>query len=421
MESERSVNREFDVIVWGATGYMGKLVSEHLWQNYGATKNLRWAIAGRNEGKLEAVRSSFGKGSEQVGLIVADSHDAAKLDAICKRTRVICSTVGPYLIHGEALVAACIENDTDYCDLTGEYIWMRQMLDKHEARAQKSRARIVYSCGFDSLPSDLGTLFLENEMRQRFGEYATEIKMRIMHGFSAESGSGGTMASISNSFELVFNDKKLWKLVLDPDALLSGNAQQKPVDRDIKFPRYEKEIKSWVAPYLMAAGNTKIVRRTNELMDYRYGDDFRYGEGICTGSGLKGWWRATKATFVLYLFLVFFSIGPIRRRIQRTFPKPGEGISREERESSNYRIIFTAVPAGNARNPLQAEIQGNRDMGYGSSSRMIAETAVCLALDLPTSDKPGGMWTPASCLGNRLIERLEKNAEIQFSILSASD
>jgi len=412
--------REFDIILWGASGYMGHIIAEHLFQTYGVNQALRWAIAGRNGKKLEAVRSGLGDGAEQIPIIGAESHDRSSLNEMVRRTRVICSSVGPYQLYGEELVAACIDNGTDYCDLTGEYTWIRQMIDRYEEKARANGVRIVNSCGFDSLPSDLGTLFIENEMKKRYGVYSADVKMRVKHGFNADKPSGGTMASIISNFELVSADKQLMKQVYDPNSLLPRDDSKGAGDKDIKFPRYEKEISSWVAPYIMAAGNTKIVRRGNALLDRRYGRDFRYGEGLCTGPGITGWWHAIVATTSLYMFMLLFMIGFTRKQLQRKFPRPGEGMTREERESLSYHLVFTAFHPEDQKKIVQTEIQGKRDMGYGSSARMIGEAAVCLALDKTAQAKAGGFWTPASCMGERLIERLEQNAEIKFSVVPGS-
>jgi len=416
MDNQDNSTREFDIIVWGASSYMGQLITEHLFLTYGVNRDLRWAMGGRNADKLASVRDRIGSGAEQIPIIIAESHDRTLLDAMAKRTRVICSSVGPYQFYGEELVVSCIENGTDYCDLTGEFLWIREMIDKYGAKAREQNVRLVNSCGFDSLPSDLGTLFVQNEFKKRYGEFSPEVRMRVKHGFMDVKPSGGTIASILGSFERVANDKQLMKLAYDPNGLLPNDAVKITKDMDVKYPKYEQEIKSWVAPYLMAAGNTKIVRRGNALMEYRYGRDFLYGEGICSGTGIRGWWRATKATLSLYTMIIMMAIGFTRDRLRRKLPKPGEGMSKAERESRTYSLVFTAQHPENAHNNVRAEINGKRDMGYGSSSRMIGEAAVCLALDESSRSVPGGFWTPASCLGERLIERLQRNAEIQFTV-----
>ena len=416
MDKQDNSKREFDIIVWGASSYMGKLIAEHLLSTYGANTGLRWAMGGRNSDKLLAARDRLGPGAEQISIILAESHDRELLDAMTKRTRVICSSVGPYQFYGEELVASCIENGTDYCDLTGEFLWIRKMIDKYEVKSRERNVRLVNSCGFDSLPSDLGTLFVQAEFKKRYGEFSPEVSMRVEHGFLGVKPSGGTIASILGSFELVAKDKQLMKLAYNPNGLLPNDAAKSTRDMDVKYPKYEQEIKSWVAPYLMASGNTKIVRRGNALMKYRYGRDFLYGEGICSGVGIRGWWRATKATFSLYSMITMMAIGFTRDRLRRKLPQPGEGMSRVERESGSYSLVFIARHPVDTQKNVRAEISGKRDMGYGSSSRMIGEAAVCLALDESSRSVPGGFWTPASCLGEHLIERLQRNAEIKFSI-----
>jgi len=417
MERANATTREFDLIVWGASGYMGQLIVEHLLATHGINKDLRWAMGGRNISKLETIRDRLGSDAAQIPIVHAESHDRAQLDAMVQRARVICSSVGPYQLYGEDLVASCINNGADYCDLTGEFAWIREMIDKYEDLARQNNVRIVHSCGFDSLPSDLGTLFVENKMKERYGVFSPEVKMRVRHGFVDVKPSGGTIASILNAFELIARNRKLLKLAYDPGGLLPREDSAGAADSDIKFPKYEKEVNSWVAPYLMAAGNTKIVQRGNALMNRLYGRNFRYGEGMCTGPGFKGWWRATGATFGFYLFTIMLAIRFTRVRLKRKLPRPGEGMTREERESRSYKIAFTAYHPDDSEKYLQVEIAGKRDMGYGSSARMIGEAAACLALDGAPRSMPGGFWTPASCMGEALIHRLEKNAEITFTEL----
>lgn len=413
MATQEHNTREFDVIVWGASAFVGQLVVEYLLETYGVGKGLRWAIAGRNRQKLEAVLQQYGQIPDALPIFLADSHDKASLKAMARRTRVVCTLVGPYARYGSTLVEACIEEGTDCCDLTGEVFWVRDMIAAHETAARDRGVRIVNSCGFDSLPSDLGNLLVQKAMRERHGVYSNDVSMRVTRVVNAEF-SGGTLASAFNNMELATSKKGMLAIVLDANTLIPAEAGITATGADVKAPRWEAEIGAWSAPYLLAAFNSQIVRRSNALLGFPYGRDFRYGEGGATGPGVGGWLRAIAATVSMNVFVMLAMLRPTRAIMRRLMRQPGEGPSKEKREGGSYTIMFTARHPQDSSILTQVQIDGERDIGYGSASRMIAESAVCLALDEHVKKMPGGFWTPASCLGERLIERLQKNAGIQF-------
>ncbi|MCB1693152.1 MAG: saccharopine dehydrogenase NADP-binding domain-containing protein [Pseudomonadales bacterium] len=403
--------REFDVIVWGATGFTGRLVVEYLAGAYG-DQDLRWAIAGRNAAKLEAVRSETSLGAS-LPIIVADSDDAGSLDAMVQRARVICTTVGPYAQYGSALVAACARHGTHYCDLTGEVQWMRKMIDTYQAAAEESGAIIVHTCGFDCIPSDIGTWFVQSEMHRRHGVYASQVKFRV--GKTRGGMSGGTVASMINMMEEADRDPSIRDLLQDPYALNPLNMPRGPDGPDQAGAVYDADFRQWTAPFVMSAINTRVVRRSNALMGYRYGKDFRYDESILVGDGPMAYVSANLVAGMTVVGALAAAFSPARGLIKRLAPAPGEGPDRDTIENGYYTIEFLGVHPEQRSKNLRARVTGDKDPGYGSTSKMLAESAVCLALDeLPVS---GGIWTPASAMGDALTKRLTDRAGLTFEVL----
>lgn len=386
---------KFDIVVYGATGFTGQLVAEYLAEHYRDDAGLRWAMAGRSKDKLAAVRDAVGAPAD-APLIVADSSDVASLKAMVGQARCVISTVGPYQLYGSDLIAACVETGTDYVDLCGEPIWMRQMIDKHEAAAKASGARILFSCGFDSVPFELGAFFVQQEAKRVFGAPAPRVKGRVrdMRG----TLSGGTAASAKATFDAVAKDLGLVAILNDPFALTPGAAGPKQ-PRGNK-PLYEDDLQSWAAPFMMALINTRNVHRSNMLMGYPYGRDFIYDEMVLTGAGEKG-----EANAKLVMAANSGKTGP-------NAPKPGEGPSREERENGLYDLLYVAIAPDGRQ--VRATVKGDRDPGYGSTSKMISECAICLLRDTP--DVPAGFWTPGAAMQHRLIKRLVDNAGLTFTV-----
>lgn len=389
--------KEFDIVVHGATGFTGRLVVEYLMARYPNGKELRWAMGGRSAAKLAAVRDEIGA-PKDTPLVVTDSGDAASIQALVERTRLVLTTVGPYQLYGNELVAACAAAGTDYVDLCGEPAWMRKMIDAHEATAKASGARIVFSCGFDSIPFDLGVVLLESEMKARYGQTAHRVRGRVrkMKG----TFSGGTAASLKATMAAAATDPTVLDLLKNPFSLTPGfTGPKQPYGNK---PMYEESLGSWVAPFVMAAINTRNVHRTNFLLGHAFGADLVYDEMLVTGPGDKG-------EAIANAVAADKSLG------SDDGPKPGEGPSKEERESGYYDVMFIGENAKG--DTLTVGVKGDRDPGYGSTSKMIAEAAVCLLKD--AADTKGGIWTPGAAMGARLIKRLNENAGISFAVETA--
>lgn len=406
--------RTYDVVVWGATGFTGKWVAKHLFDHY-SKKQLRWAIAGRNEEKLHQIREFIGDEHASVDLLVADSEDQTSLVKMAEATKVIISTVGPYADYGSLLVKVCAMVGTDYVDLTGEVPWMRNMIDEYSDFAKKSGARIVHSCGFDSIPSDMGTFFIQQYAQQQFAESLKCVRYTLI---KAKGGmSGGTIASMMNVIKQAVSDKKVRRLLgnpyaLNPDSKFSGGDK-----RDQTGVKFSQDVQRWTAPFLMAGINTRIVRRSNALMDFRYGTDFRYSESMATGAGTKGYLVAKSISLGLKA-MTLTSVTQLGRNMLRRFlPAQGEGPEVDPASPGFYVIQFNGETRGGES--VVMRLKGDADPGYGSTSKMLAESAVCLALDSISVD--GGFWTPASAMGDALLTRLQEKAGLSFTIISEND
>lgn len=381
------MTRDFDIIVYGASGFTGRLVAEYLAQA-GVTG---WAMAGRSEAKLAEVRDAIGAPGD-TPLVVADADDPASLKALAERARVIVTTVGPYQLYGNDLVAACAAAGTAYADLCGEPAWMRHMIDAHHETARRSGARIVFSCGFDSIPFDLGVLSLQECAQTKFGEPAPRVKGRVRH--MKGGASGGTVASLKATMAAAARNPGIIKLLTSPFALTPGfTGPHQPTGL---IPEYDSTLGTWVAPFIMAPINTKNVHRTNFLLGHQWGADFVYDE-MMVAPGLGDMAKAAAETMAKY--------NPLAGE---GAPKPGEGPSKEERESGGYDLLFAGLMPDGTR--IDTVVTGDRDPGYGSTSKMIAETARCLL----ETEGNGGVWTPGALLGAKLRDRLEANAGLSF-------
>jgi short subunit dehydrogenase-like uncharacterized protein len=386
---------KFDIVVYGATGFTGQLVVEYIASRYAGRTDLKWAMAGRSLDKLASVRDAIGAPAD-TALIAADAGDPVSLKAMIDQTRSVLTTVGPYQLYGSELVAACAASGTDYFDLCGEPVWMRQMIEKHQATAKASGARIVFSCGFDSVPFELGTFFVQEEAKRAFGAPVARVKGRVraMRG----TLSGGTAASAKATFDAVAKDLSLVAILNDPFALTPGFVGTKQ-PRGNK-PAYEESLQSWTAPFMMALINTRNVHRSNMLMGFPYGKEFVYDEMVLTGSGEMGEANARKV------------MAANSEKTGPNTPKPGEGPSKEERENGLYDLLYVAVaPDGRE---VRASVKGDRDPGYGSTSKMISECAICLLRDAP--DVAAGFWTPGAAMQRKLIKRLVDHAGLTFQV-----
>jgi short subunit dehydrogenase-like uncharacterized protein len=388
---------KFDIIVYGATGFTGQLVAEYLAAHYKGDSNLKWAMAGRSLDKLASVRDAIGAPAD-TPLIVADAGDPASLKAMVDQTKSVISTVGPYQLYGSELVALCAASGTDYLDLCGEPVWMRQMIDAHEAAAKSSGARIVFSCGFDSLPFEVGVFFVQEAAKKTLGAAVSRVKGRVrdMKG----TFSGGTAASFKATFAAAAKDLSLVALLQNPFVLTPGF--EGPKQPRGNKPLLDEDMGSWTAPFVMATINTRNVHRSNLLMNFPYGQDFVYDEMVLTGPGEQGEANAKKLVAAVNAERMSGAGGL----------KPGEGPSKEERENGLYDLLFVAIAPDGRQ--VRAAVKGDRDPGYGSTSKMISECAICLLRDTP--DVPAGIWTPGAAMGDRLIKRLVDHAGLTFEV-----
>ena len=386
--------REFDLVVFGASGYTGKLVAEYIQNEYGGDQSLKWALAGRNKDKLAGIKEDLNLESD-LTILEVDSNDQESLDAMTSAAKCILTTVGPYQLYGSNLVESCAKNGTDYVDLTGEPGWMYEMINEHKETAKKSGARIVFSCGFDSIPFDLGVFFVQQAVRDKFGKPAQHVRGRV----KAMNGefSGGTIASLGATMATLKEKPELIKVLANPFSLTEGF--EGPTQLDDSKVLLDEKLNMWVAPFVMAPINTKNIHRSNALLGHEYGEDFCYDEMMIAGEGEEGKQIADAMT----------SANPMGGE---DVPQPGEGPSQESREQGNYDVQFFAdIDEG----CIEARVTGDMDPGYGSTSKMITESAMCLIHDC--NDLSGGIYTPAPAMGNKLIKRLIEKAGLTFDII----
>lgn len=399
-----------DLVVFGATGFVGQILCRHLVDRHGIDGPLRWAIAGRDPAKLAQVAVDTGADVER---IVVDATDADGLGELAESTRLVASTVGPFARYGSPLIAAVVATGTDYVDLTGEPQWMRRMIDIHQRSAEASGARVVHTCGFDSIPSDLGTWFLQQQSIDRFGLPCSEVHLQVR---SLRGGaSGGTLASMVELAAEAAADPQVQALLEDPCGLNPPDRRGEWDDPDLTRAVRDPDTGAWLAPFVMAAVNRKVVHRTNALLGRPWGPEFRYQESMAMGRGLVGRLKAAAVGNGLAMSTTFGRVSLFRRIGQRwILPKPGQGPSRAAQERGHWEMrLRGTTPDGRT---IQIRVTGDRDPGYGSSARMVGEAAGAL-LDCPPGEPAGGFWTPASALGDRLIERLEAHAGLRFDVV----
>ena len=383
--------KEYDFVVYGATGFTGKLVVEYLVEKYSNDSEITWALAGRNLEKLKSVADSIGV-PENTELLVVDSNDVSSIETLVTKTKCVLTTVGPYQLYGDDIVTACAKSGTDYVDLCGEPGWMHEKINELGDIAKESGSRIVFSCGFDSIPFDLGVLFLQNEVIKRYGKPSSSVRGRV-RGMNGEF-SGGTAASLGATMAALKEKPELFGILANPFALSNGfTGPEQPVDNK---PMLDEKLDTWVAPFFMAPINTKNVHRSNMLMNHMYGEDFCYNEMWVMGSGDEGKAAADAVS----------SSNPLSDA-----PEPGEGPSRESRENGNYDVLFCGDINEES---VHVSVAGDMDPGYGSTSKMIAESAICLVKEC--EDLAGGIYTPAPSMGIKLIKRLQDNAGLTFKV-----
>jgi short subunit dehydrogenase-like uncharacterized protein len=404
--------RDFDLILFGVTGYTGRLVAEALLEF--PEPGLRWAIAGRNESKLVSVRSALSARFPEaaaLSIVVADSLDAQTVGELVQRTRVVCTTVGPYTKYGDALVAACVEHGTDYCDLAGEVTWMRKSIDAHHESAKAGQCRIVHAAGFDSIPFDIGVVALQKAAVERWGVPAS--KVRTATGKMKGGFSGGTVASMGLLFDSIRSDRSVLRLMSNPYALVPDGTG--PDRNDSRAVTFWPSHNVWTTPFIMAGCNTRIVRRTHSLLGRPWGEDFSYVEAMGTGRGFRGWMKAQTirlglgalVSIMATPFLRWMAVGTI-------LPHPGEGPSESERNAGMFKAHVVGEREGET---IRLDVIGEGDPGYLATSRMLAQTALALACD--TLPELYGVLTPGAVVGDQLIERLPR-VGVRFELRNES-
>lgn len=399
---------DYDVILYGATSFVGQIMVRYMGETF-SDGSVRWAVAGRSEPKLKSVLSDAGL--SDIDVFIADAHDETALTKMCAQSKVIVSTVGPYALYGDTLVKVCVETATHYCDLTGEPQWIRKMQDLHEDRAKETGARIVHCCGFDSIPSDLGVHVLQTQARHQFGAPCQRINMRVAK--IKGGASGGTIASIVNMIKAATKDAELRRQLKDPYSLCPPGHGFSQKQRNVRV-EYDDAYGSWIAPFIMAAINARVVHRSNALSTDSYGDNFLYEEAIVTTAGRRGKTMARAADWGLKSLMVGLVLPPSRWVLEKiVLPKPGEGPSEKEQLNGCFELVFLGETAKGET--ITCRVTGDRDPGYGSTAKMLAQAAACLAQDID-DDVDGGFWTPATLLGDRLIDRLQAHSGLTFEI-----
>ena len=399
--------RQYDIVLFGATSFVGEIVAERLLERAGSQ---RIAFAARNQSKLDALKARL---SVDVPTLVADAHDEESLREMVCSTRLVVSTVGPYALHGSTLVEFAAASGTDYCDLTGEPQWMQRMIDMHGSTAENTGARLVPACGFDAIPSDVGVLYTQRQALERFGAPCSQISMRVK---ALKGGaSGGTIASMMNIFEEASTDPDVRRVLANPYSLAPTGLREGISQHELRGPMQDEATGSWIAPFVMAPVNTRVVHRSHALLGRPWGEDFLYDEATIAGQGPTGLARATALSAGLAGLSSAARVNKLRGVLaDRVLPKPGDGPDQQKRDAGYFTLHFYGTTS--AGDTITTAVSGDRDPGYGSTAKMLTEAALLLA-DLDPADVPGGFWTPATALSERLIERLSSHAGVAFATL----
>lgn len=406
-------DRPYDIIIFGATSFVGQILTSYMAKTYGLGQGVNWAVAGRSQSKIDGLLGDLNIRSEDLPSIVGDASDVDFLNDLAAKTKVMITTVGPYALYGDQVVAACAAQGTDYCDLTGEVQWMARMIPQHFETAKETGARIVHTCGFDCIPTDVGTHFLEREAMKKFGAPATDIKMRV-HGMKGGM-SGGTAASMINMMKEAGKDPSLRGLLADHYSLVPKDAPKGPEQKDPGIGR-DPVTGSWIAPFVMAGIDTRVVHRSNYLKGNAYGTNFKYEEAMIVGDGARGALAGVATGVGMGAFMGLAALGPTRNLLEKyVLPKPGEGPSPEAQEAGYFDIRFYGTT--DAGDQIAAKVTGDRDPGYGSTAKMLGESAMCLLRDVDRATTGGGIFTPSYAMGDALIERLTKNAGLTFDLI----
>jgi len=425
-----SKNKKYDVIVWGASGFTGSKVSEYLLSNYGASpKDFKWAIGGRSEKKLNDLKNALQEYSADAGdipIVLGDSSDKESLKNLVEQTKVILTTVGPYQKYGQPLVEACVEGGIGYCDLTGETFWIQENIEKYHKKAQETGAKIVHCCGFDSVPSEMGTLMLAEYMKKKYDGSLSLVQNLMV---DASGGvSGGTIASLFGQAELYRGMSKEERAKRGGYYMLVPK-DNKPPENSEGWDKtnggfgYQGDLEKWTGPFVMAGINAQVVRRSNALMSNYYGSPFRYEEVSAFPKGIGGMIGAMLVSAITALAAPLLYFNTTRNFIQKRLPQPGQGPSRDMCDNGFFK--FNIVGKGKAKGmdqpiTLVGEVGSTEgDGGYKETSKMLAESALCLALAASALPDRAGVLTPATAMGVALIERLKK-AKMTLKVISDS-
>ncbi|MEM8593919.1 MAG: saccharopine dehydrogenase NADP-binding domain-containing protein [Pseudomonadota bacterium] len=396
---------QYDFILFGATSFVGASVIRYITTQKVNDTPFTWAVAARNPDKM---RDALAHVPEDVmpDQLIADATDLTSLQDLCAHTKVIMSTVGPYALYGETILAACVESGTDYCDLTGETHWMMQMIRKYQQQAVNTGARIVHAAGFDSIPSDIGMMQLQHLWTQHEQAPCQDVIMGVK---SLKGGlSGGTIASMVTVIDISLKNAKLRRALSDPYALCS-DSHPRTDQRTILLPRYSKRLKSWLAPFVMASVNAAVIHRSNQLSHCAYGQHLSYTEAVMLGPGMKGCIKASLYSCALGAFFIGIAFKPTRWLMNRCgLTQPGDGPSPAAQDRGSFELIFSGrkySQTSHASKKITLSLTGQSDPGYGWTAKALTQSALCLAQDNLTQAS-GGFWTPASLLGSALTTRL---------------
>ncbi len=401
---------QYDIIIFGATSFVGQILTGYMFELYGAKGEIKWAIAGRSENKLNEVKAKYQ--AQEINHILCDAASEPQLEAMVQKTRVVVSTVGPYDLYGEPLIKVCVANGVDYCDLTGETPWYKRMVDKYESTAKKTGARIVHCSGFDSVPSDLGVWYTQQQAQQTFGKMCTQIKMRVAK--LKGGASGGTVASMINIAKQAAKDSALRKELQNHYSICPDGHGFKTRQLNVNGAVFDDDFDTWLGPFVMATVNTRVVHRSNALLNNAYGDNFKYDEAMVMGKGSKGKSRGRNMGWGLGIFMLLTVIPPTRWLLERfVLPKPGEGPTPKEQLEGMFDLRFLGKTEDGK--VIKTRVTGDRDPGYGSTAKMLGQAAVCLS-QIKKESKAGGFWTPATIYGDDLIERLIKHSGLTFDV-----
>ena len=403
-----TTTQEFDIVVWGATGFVGRLVAEHLTREYTAAE-LTVALGGRDEAALDRLAdrlSTHQDGWDDLPIVLGDATDEESLHALAERTKVVVTTVGPYTDYGTPLVEACIDAGTDYCDLTGEITWVREMIDRYHEQAIEAGARIVHSCGFDSIPADLGTKLVQSYAISEYDNPCNPVRIYLEDGKGGVSG--GTLASAVAMFEAAETDPLARQTLKNPYSLAPPGERTGVDGGEQRRPQRDPLRSTWTAPSPMAAVNERVIRRSNAILGYPWGRDFRCREVVPTTPEIGGALAAGGIAAGLALGTAAMSVRPLRSGLQRfVFPDTGDGPSQEDIENGHFTIrVIGRGTTSNGPFTVECEISAEQDPGYGATAKMLGESAMCLLLGETAESLSGGILTPASGIGDPLAERL---------------